>query len=173
METLGTEALKKNLLFQDLGPEQLKKIIGFSKRQTFEAGSLVFSPDEEAKQLFILEKGLVGIIIQIRPGTQLTISTESKGGLFGWSALVPPHRYTASAKCLEQSQLLALEGAKLRELCYLKPDIGVRIMEDLPALLLCGFRAPIFKCWTPCGNSGSSLYFPLRRGKLVPVVMPE
>ena len=135
METLGTEALKKNPVFQDLDSEQLKKIIGFSERQKYEAGSFVFLQDKEARQLFVLEKGLVGIIIQIRPGTQLTIATESKGGLFGWSALVPPHRYTASAKCLEQSQILAFEGAKLREFCYLKPDIGIRIMEGLARLI--------------------------------------
>ncbi len=135
METLRPEDLKENSMFQNLDSREMGKIMELSERKTYSTGSFVFSGGEEARQLFLVEKGLVGIIVQLRPTTQLTVSTESRGGILGWSALVPPHSYTASAKCFEQCELLAFEGAKLREFCYREPDVGVKIMEGLAHLI--------------------------------------
>lgn len=135
MEILGHEELRRNPLFENLDSEEVQKIMGLSERQTFGAGSFVFSQDEEARKLFLVEKGLVGAIVQLSPTLQLTVATESRGGILGWSALVPPHTYTASAKCFEQSQLLAFEGAKLREICYREPRLGVKVFEGLARLI--------------------------------------
>jgi CRP/FNR family cyclic AMP-dependent transcriptional regulator len=135
METLGPEALKENQLFQDLEPEMLRKILEFTERRECEAGSLVFSQDEEAEKIFLVEEGLVGVVIEISPSTKLTIASESKGGIIGWSAVVPPHRYTASAKCFKRSRLLALDGKKLREFCHQEPELGLRIIEELATVI--------------------------------------
>lgn len=135
METLGPEALKENQLFQDLEPEMLRKILEFSERREYEAGSLVFSQDEEAEKIFLVEDGLVGVIMEIDPSTKLTIATESKGGIVGWSAVIPPHNYTALAKCFKHSWLVALDGKKLRELCHQEPELGLRVMEELATLI--------------------------------------
>ena len=143
MGVLGPEDLKKIPIFENLDPEEVEKIIGLSERQTYKQGDFVFLQDEEARKLFVVEEGLVGIIIRLspdypksveyilNPSIQLTIVTESRFGAFGWSALLPPQRYTASAECFEPCQLLAFEGAKLRELCYREAHLGVKVMEGL------------------------------------------
>lgn len=131
METLGPEELKKIPLFQNLDSDEAAKILGLSERQNYEKGDVVFQQDQEAKKLFIVEKGVVAMVIQLKPGTEQTVVTESRGGAFGWSALLPPYRYTTSAKCREPSQLLALDGSKVRELCYKEPSLGVKVMEGL------------------------------------------
>ena len=131
METLWLEELKKNPLFQTLETSEITTILGLATRQDYEAGDVVFKEDKEATKLYIVEKGLVAMIKQIKPGTERTIVTETRGGAFGWSALLPPHRTGASAKCREASQLLVIDGARLRELCYQKPELGVKVMEGL------------------------------------------
>ena len=131
METLEVGELKKIPIFQNLDDGEMSEILKLSNRQNYAKDDFVFKQDEEAKRLFIVEKGLVAIIIQLRPGTERSIATESRGGAFGWSSLLPPYHYTTSAKCREPSQLLVLDGSKIREYCYEKPHVGVKVMEGL------------------------------------------
>ena len=131
METLEPGELKKIPIFQNLDNAGISEILKLSERHNYAKDDLVFQQDEEAKRLFIVEKGLVAMIIQLRPGTERSVATESRGGAFGWAALLPPYRHSTSAKCREPSQLLVLDGSKVRELCYEKPDLGVKFMEGL------------------------------------------
>jgi CRP-like cAMP-binding protein len=131
METLEPEELKKIPLFQNLDRNEMAEVLELSKRQDYAKDDFVFQQDQEAKRLFIIEKGLVAMIIQLRPGTERVVATESRGGAFGWAALLPSHRHTTSAKCREPSRLLVFDGAKVRELCYENPRLGVKVMEGL------------------------------------------
>ena len=140
MEILSSYSLQKNPLFQNLDLEERKRIFGLAEKQNYNAGDFVFQEGEEATKLFVVESGLVGIVVQLGPGNELTIVTESEGGAFGWAAVLPPHRYTASAKCFQPSQLLALEGAKLREICHREPRFGVKFMEGLACFIAVRLR---------------------------------
>lgn len=135
MEVAGLEHLKKNPVFRNLDPAEMEKVVGLFERRSYRAGDSVLTQDEEAKTLFIVERGLVGITMRATHTSEVTVATESSGGAFGWSALVHPQRYTASAKCFQDSELFALDGAKLRELCYREPRLGVKIMEGLACLV--------------------------------------
>ena len=131
MEALWLEQLKKNPLFQYLSTGEIVAILELAVKQDYEKGDLVFKEDDEAKNLFIIETGLVAMTKRIKANTERTIVTETKGGAFGWSALLVPYRYSTSAICREPSHLLALEGTKLRKLCYQKPEMGMKVMEGL------------------------------------------
>jgi CRP-like cAMP-binding protein len=131
MEPIMPEELKKNPLFESLDLDEIRRIIGFAERNSYAKGDFVFSQDAEARKLYVIEEGLVNIILQLRPDRQLTIATEAKGGAFGWAALLPPHRHGAAAKCLEPCQLLEIDGNKLRGICYQEPILGVKFMEGL------------------------------------------
>ena len=132
---LKPEDLATNPLFQGFDTKEIEKLLRFVERQNYNKGDFIFKQDDEAHKLYIIEKGMVNILLQLKSTTQLTIATETSGGAFGWSALIPPHRYTADAKCLEPCQLLALDGAKVRELCYQEPDLGVKLMENLACFI--------------------------------------
>jgi CRP-like cAMP-binding protein len=56
----------------------MEKVIGLSERKTYRAGDFMFKQDEEADRLFLVEKGLVGIIIQATSTMQVTVCTESR-----------------------------------------------------------------------------------------------
>jgi CRP-like cAMP-binding protein len=131
METLGPGELKRIALFQDLDSNEMAEILKMSERQEYAKDDLVFRQEDEAKQLFIVEKGLVAMVIQLKPGAERVVATESRGGAFGWAALLPPQHHTTSAKCQEPTRLLVLDGAKVRELCYKNPRLGVKVMEGL------------------------------------------
>ena len=131
METLGPEELKEIPILRSLDDAEVSDILKLSERQNYAKGDTVFQQDEEAKRLFIVEKGLVTMVLTLKQGNEQSIATESRGGVFGWAALLPPYRHSTSAKCNEPSQLLVLDGLKLREYCYEKPHVGVKVMEGL------------------------------------------
>ena len=136
-KTVALEYLRQNPVFRRLTTEEMKMIIDLSETETYGAGDVVFVQGDPAKKLFFVEKGRVGISLQPTSTRQVTVTTEYQGGVFGWSALMPPQIYTASARCFDDCELLAVDGAKLRELCYREPTIGVKAMEGL-ALLIAG-----------------------------------
>ena len=140
MEQLMPEELKKNPLFEGLDLDEISKIMGFAERKNYNKGDFVFAQDDEARKLYVIEKGLVNIVLQIRPTTHLTIVTEAKGGAFGWAAVLPPHRHTATATCLEPCQLLEIDGSKLREICYQEPQLGVKFMEGMARFIAVRLR---------------------------------
>jgi CRP/FNR family cyclic AMP-dependent transcriptional regulator len=132
---LKPKDLTTNPLFRGFDVKEIEKLLRFVEERSYNKGDFIFKQNEEAHKLYIIEKGMVNILLQLRPTTQLTIATETSGGALGWSAIIPPHQYTADAKCLEPCQLLALDGAKVRELCYQEPDLGVKLMENLACLI--------------------------------------
>lgn len=131
MANLGPQELKANPLFQYLELEEIARVLGMSERESFQKGESVFQQDDEAKKLYVVERGLVAMVLQISPEKQLTIVTEGRGGAFGWAALLPPHKHSAVARCQDATELLAIDGPKLRELCFGEPALGVRLMEGV------------------------------------------
>jgi hypothetical protein len=58
-----------------------------------------------------------------------------KGEIFGWSALVPPHRLTASARCQGKADVITINGKELLELLEKGGRSGYVVMKNLSALI--------------------------------------
>src|SRR4030066_868993 len=100
-KTEALEYLRQNAVFRRLYPEELSKILDLSETEAHSAGDVVFAQGDPAKKVYFVEKGRVGISLQPTSTRQVTVTTEYQGGVFGWSALMPPQIYTASARCLD------------------------------------------------------------------------
>jgi CRP-like cAMP-binding protein len=64
-----------------------------------------------------------------------TVYTVGKGEIFGWSALVPPHRLTASARCEGKADVMMINGKELTEFLEKDKHIGYVVMKNLSALI--------------------------------------
>ena len=53
------------------------------------------------------------------------------GELFGWSALVAPYTYTASAECVDPGEVIVVNGHELHMMLDENPVVGYRIMANL------------------------------------------
>jgi CRP-like cAMP-binding protein len=63
----------------------------------------------------------------------ITVHRAERGEVFGWSALVAPYIYTASAECVEAGEEIRLKGSELLTLFQQNPVIGYAIMENVSA----------------------------------------
>ena len=129
------DLMRASEVFDGLSDDELAPIAKMAHLQSFGAGDLLFGENEEAKYLYTVTTGRVGILIDIGKGRQTVVDTIGPDRSFGWSALVPPYLYTGSAKCLEPTQVLVVPGEELRGLCLDNCRICHVIMERLASII--------------------------------------
>mgnify|MGYP005839038079 CR=1 FL=1 len=135
---VSTEILKSFSLFRGLTQKELAKIAGLCRERTYEDGSVIFTIGGSAIDAYLLKNGKVDIQIEFKIYDYeiiTTVYTVGKGEIFGWSALVPPHRLTASARCEGKTDVIMINGKELMELLEKDRQVGYVVMKNLSALI--------------------------------------
>jgi CRP/FNR family transcriptional regulator, cyclic AMP receptor protein len=124
-------------LFQGLDEGQMEKIRAIGKEVSMKEGQQIFREGQEANGVYILRQGSAELLTVIEKQIELPISIlREPGDTFGTSALVPPYRYSLSARCVEEGTLFSMETKALRKLAAEDHDIGCKIMTNLAAHFL-------------------------------------
>ena len=134
------ETLKKLDVFDGLNKTELEAVQGIAREEDFPRGTVIFNENEEAKSLFVLLQGNVAIQFEVGRNRQAIVHSVSSGQAFGWSALVPPHRFTASAKCVNKCKVVAVDTGGLRRLLDMDCHMGFVLMEKLSELVSARLR---------------------------------
>ena len=66
----------------------------------------------------------------------LTISTLHDGEMVGWSWLFEPHRWAFDARAVEDTGVVAFDGACLRGKCEADHELGYQLMRRFAAVLV-------------------------------------
>ncbi len=134
---ISPERLRFYPFFGGLSQGNLTALADIAEELQYNNGDSIFRENDEIDHIYFVEKGVVGLTVNIpvqhkaHPvADQLTNQMETDeiilcalgpGDVFGWSALVPPHQSTASAKALADCRILAFarEGLEMafREDC--------------------------------------------------------
>jgi len=124
-------------LFKDLDEGQMAKIRAIGKEIAVKSGQQIFREGQEANGVYIVRQGSVELLTVIEKEIELPISIlREPGDTFGTSALVPPYRYSLSARCVEEGTLFSMETKAVRKLAAEEHDIGCKIMTNLAAHFL-------------------------------------
>ncbi len=128
--------LKQSELFKKVVPEGLKILSPLARRETYAPGSIIFSQNTLAEKLFLLDHGVVALKTSLADGLEITYEMiTKKGDPFGWSALVEPFQLTATAICLEKTQVIAFQQKELDRIFTQHPDLGFTVMKNLCVLI--------------------------------------
>ena len=131
--------IKKNLLgcpyLQGASDKVIKEMAKFFREISFSKGSMILKEDSRARRLFILLEGTVSLSTRRSAGEIVIEIVRKKGSLFGWSALVPPKKYTATAKALEHARALAIQGKEMEFLLKRHPSFGLLFFQKLSSLI--------------------------------------
>jgi len=131
-----TDVLGRSELFGQLGAERLERLSGVSRAFSCRAGDVIFNEGDPAADLYVLADGRVALEIDIlvvhdRPAVPTAVDLVGPGDCFGWSALVEPNVYTASARCMSASTGVAMSGAALLEIMQEDSGLGRKVMTRL------------------------------------------
>lgn len=121
--------LKEHPFFKDLKQGYLDFIVGCASNVRFKEGEIILREEEPADKFYLIRDGKVAIYIA-QPET-ITIQTIGKGEILGWSWLVPPYRYRFTARAVEDTRAIALDGRCLRGKCEENHEMGYELMKRL------------------------------------------
>jgi toluene monooxygenase system ferredoxin subunit len=135
---LGSDATALDVgeLFNGLAAGTLEKLTGLAKRESHSAGAVLYRPGDPAEDFFVLDSGRVEFLVGRGDRTALGGFMLRKGEVFGWAALLDgyPARI-ASARCLEESSLLRINGKAALQVLESDRSAGFVVMRRLAALI--------------------------------------
>jgi CRP-like cAMP-binding protein len=129
------EILKKSELFHDLSDEQLALIEKMCTTREFETGTVICKQGAVTDKTFIIEEGLVGIILEVGPLAKRQVQAATNFETFGWSAMIEPYVSTATVQALEKTKVLVFNGRELCGLCNHEPEIGCKICRGVSRII--------------------------------------
>jgi CRP-like cAMP-binding protein len=129
------EILRKLELFDGLTADELNAVTGLANVVEYPKGSMIFKENESAEHLYVLLEGMVAIQFELARNQTAVVHTSTAGQAFGWSAMVQPYKFTASARCVADSKVVTVDGENIRKLAREDCHVGFVIMEKLAQVI--------------------------------------
>lgn len=133
-------------LLAGLADDEAAGLVALGRRLKLAAGATLFNLGDLADSLFLIERGRIALSMpmQVR-GRQEDLLVEERlpGQGLGWSALIPPHRFTLKATAPLETELLALPRTALLEHFAERPAVGYAVTRNLAAVV--GQRLQVFQ----------------------------
>jgi toluene monooxygenase system ferredoxin subunit len=123
-------------LFNGVAAATTEALAALARRERHEPGAVLYHPGDPAEDFFVLDSGRVEFLVgrgeRAAPGGFML----RQGEVFGWAALLEgyPARI-ASARCLESSELLRINGKSALRVLEGDPPAGFTVMRRLAALI--------------------------------------
>lgn len=128
---VSPELIRRYPIFAGLSLEQITILAEVAEEMTVEADYYFCHEGEELDRFYIVLEGRVGILVDLpvqgvkQPVSrqitgnlktrEVVVSSIQAGEMFAWSALVPPHTATSSAKTLTSSHVVSFDCRELRK----------------------------------------------------------
>jgi CRP-like cAMP-binding protein len=126
--------LKTVPFFNELSHWQLRRVSEIVFERSYEAGELIFEQDQPGAALFLMIDGRVAVEI-FHDHAATTLAVLEKGAFFGEMALLDESPRSASARCLERTQTLALYRNDLSRLIQTDPQTACHIYRALARIV--------------------------------------
>jgi hypothetical protein len=130
-EPVSFERLRKIDFLDGLEEGELRSIAPFLEEEDVAAGVMICKEGEQADRLYVLDQGKVSI--HSKKGRQYEI--DAPGKVVGWSFLMPPFLYTATATTITPSRLLVLKSPDFYFLIHKEPKMGMKVISNLAKVI--------------------------------------
>lgn len=122
-------------LLASFSPSVREKLLSLSEPFHFASGDLIFEEGAPSLYLYLVKTGRVAIEVHIPAWGRRQILTLGPGELFSWSALIEPRLETASARALEETEVLGVKGGTLMDLCREDAEFGFQLYRTLAEVI--------------------------------------
>ncbi|MHC4141574.1 MAG: cyclic nucleotide-binding domain-containing protein [Planctomycetota bacterium] len=132
------DLLRATPLFRGCSEQALEALDRIATDRTFDDGRIVLSHGEEARDLMILASGAIQLELPLTilgESRSIPFEAKARGDVIGWSALVPPHRFTLSARVSGEASVVVLARAELAALLEADPGLGFQVMKNLASIV--------------------------------------
>jgi CRP-like cAMP-binding protein len=130
-DVVKIDRLKKVDILEGLVEEELQSIAQYFEEENVNAGVTLCEEGTDADRLYVLEQGTVSI--SSKKGGQYDIDIPGK--TVGWSFLVPPFLYTASAVAKTPSRVLVIKSPDFYYVIHKEPKMGMKVVNNLAQVI--------------------------------------
>jgi CRP-like cAMP-binding protein len=132
--------MRKYTFFTGLNADYKATLAKSAVEFSVDEGHYFFHEGDILDHFYLVLEGTVAIVIAIPDRDEVqtltrqltgnlknrdvTVSTVRPGNIFGWSALIPPHKSTAGAKAQMPCRVVSFDCEKLRPLCDEDHEFG-------------------------------------------------
>ncbi|MBN1320436.1 MAG: cyclic nucleotide-binding domain-containing protein [Thermoleophilia bacterium] len=127
----GIDELRQFKIFAELEEEDFESIGKISHVRELDTAERLTTEGSPADHLYLFLKGRAAVKVRSPEGRQVLIDELGPGEVLGWGAVVEPHIYTASAWTTKPSEVILVDGKKLRELCETNKRIGYHVARSI------------------------------------------
>ncbi|MBW1835883.1 MAG: cyclic nucleotide-binding domain-containing protein [Deltaproteobacteria bacterium] len=129
--------LKHIKIFSEFADEELADLADITEKMAYNNQEIIYRRGDEARYLFVIASGAVSLRL-LGPGDRAGVAFEERrrGEMFGVAIFMEPRQYTLTALCLEDTEVLAIDGGDLNELCGKRPEIGYKLLKKVAQIYL-------------------------------------
>lgn len=127
------EAIEESDLFQGVSSQFLDEIGRAGEIRNYKIDAVIFKANEKAKYVYQLLEGQIDIIMAEKEIIHFTVNRP--GEIFGWSALVEPYTYTATAKSNTDSRVVRISRESIEKIILKYPSDGLALLRHLTSII--------------------------------------
>ncbi|MGD0230301.1 MAG: cyclic nucleotide-binding domain-containing protein [Syntrophorhabdales bacterium] len=126
-------AIMESDLFKGVSQRFITRIANGAEEQAYKRGSTIFTRGETATHFYVLAAG--DVHIEIGETEKATLAISRPGEVFGWSALVEPYTYTATARCPKETKVIRVSRDIVEAAIKEHPAEGLAILKNLTGII--------------------------------------
>jgi len=133
-------------LLKGLTEEQAAGVLSLGQRASLAPGAVLFRLGDGAECVYLIRRGRIALTLPMQIGGRaqdVVIEEHVPGQTLGWSALIPPHRFTLTATAPLATELLAFRRVDLLPYCAANPEVGAAVALNIAAVI--GQRLQVFQ----------------------------
>lgn len=128
---VSTEVLKGNQLFGGLNPDELERMSKLIFVRAYKAGRALFYEDTPGEVMYLVQSGQVGIYKTGTDRKELLLATVGPGSFFGEMSLLDDQPRSATAKIVEDAELVVITKKAFEQMLETDPGITSKILIAL------------------------------------------
>ncbi|MBC8433381.1 MAG: cyclic nucleotide-binding domain-containing protein [Desulfobacterales bacterium] len=127
-------------LFDGLIENELKVVADHMDYSKIETGDILFREGDRGDSVCFVLEGVVDIIKESSPGSEVVIASLPKGRSIGEMSVIDNFPRSATAKARRETTLLTLTQKNFDEILKNNPEIGIKILKGISRLLSLNLR---------------------------------
>lgn len=133
-------------LFEGLEPNEAGRVLALGKRLVLTSGAELFHLGDTADAIYLVARGRLRLTLPMqvrRREEDVMVEERSSGQTVGWSALIPPYRFTLTATASLETEVIALPREALNRYFAEHPQTGYGVSLNLASVI--GQRLQLFQ----------------------------
>ena len=127
-----TQMIKGHVLFQFFDFDDIDRLSDFTRQLKFGKGDFIYRSGQEGAHFYVVLEGRVNLKLSSDDNeSNLVVGRMAKGDIFGMSPVLGFNRFTTSAKCATDCQILAVEIEPFKKLLAGNQQVHLQVMSTI------------------------------------------